>query len=1271
VRSVRGFSIVAAFVVGLVVAAGASASDRIVVSPGSLVGWRPADVSAGGARADLATGLPRRVRAEVGRAELQASRAIRRREELRSEGFVFSSPEAARGVLAAWGRAHAAHRVRLGQDGHGAVRRLRGAVTVTLAWREGSRVGLLVLVERRPVRDPLGVALLYGPLADRALRVRLPTTAWGRVLDEIRPDGTVSKQTALRAFAVVYGPLPGVRPPSGRRVRVPSGTLAGQWILEYRDRLSSAQRRIVDGRLGLLAPGVRRARAAQDIFTLIDPTFTRDPALQAVVDGWVAQYTARIGALGLTVVAGRTTQNCNCFADSFPLNASGLYGTGAANYCRVRVPAGEVIDTFRRLVLAHEVFHCFQFDLRGANVWTPLPTWIIEGMADWAALTIDSVSFSIGGGNLKEYIAHPERPLFERSYDAVGFFGHAQDAVPPLLSRSRLEGILNAGDNAASYSIAGGASENFASTWGSSVFRTVSAPEWGMTSPIAPPGFGALEPGGLTEIVNRGIVAAQPYTTSQYVVRALGDVDLLHFSIEGHARLRTKGTSYGDLRDAWFCNRSSCECPAGSEGKPPPSVPLGPLATLGLTGDPGKGTGGSIEPRLLKDFCKPKPKRKPGGKRPPGTCAAAGCPGGGPTSGGPLGCTGVGCGSTNGDPHVRTVDGRAYDFQAAGEFTLVESTRDDFDIQARQEPYPGSPFVSINSALAMRVGQATVEVDRGLPLVVRVDRRPVRIPDRRVLLLGGGGGVSEGGGQIAVVWPDGTEARVWSVSKWGVALLLRPAAARAGRLKGLLGNFDGRPANDFVGRDGTRYDADLITGNSPPGFHLLYGRFGESWRIAQSQSLFSYPSHRSTRSYTNRRFPSSPYTASSLPPSRRAAGERACRTAGITDPRIFADCVLDVGVTRDRRFAASAAKLQAIAGSAVSAGGWTAVAAGAGPASLAIDGSRLVAAYRRGNGAIEVTTLAPGAKGLAVVSRLTPFSGWATIGDPLLLPRAGGGLQMLFGGIRSATAGEPLSGVILVARRPDGSFGSPGVASSMTAASLLGAGAVLAADRTTPLWPTTFGGLHVFRGASNAVDVDLSAFSPGGSYAPTLAYDQGGRLWLAWYAQASDPARQGLYLLQLDPSTGGAAAGAVPVLAPASGDSVNNTAKLGLACARTCRLVYVDSASSGGRIVSWAPGDRAPTLVASSRSGDLRSPTAGYLADGRLWVAWADRSANRIEAKLGDAAGAGGTQVAIQPPPGALQPVDVESIVITGRLAILATWRTSTGASEWASLIGS
>jgi hypothetical protein len=52
-----------------------------------------------------------------------------------------------------------------------------------------------------------------------------------------------------------------------------------------------------------------------------------------------------------------------------------------------------------------------------------------------------------------------------------------------------------------------------------------------------------------------------------------------------------------------------------------------------------------------------------------------------------------------------------YPFQAAGEFTLLKSTQDNLQIQARQQPIPGSLTVAENTAIAMRVGSATVEVN--------------------------------------------------------------------------------------------------------------------------------------------------------------------------------------------------------------------------------------------------------------------------------------------------------------------------------------------------------------------------------------------------------------------------------------------------------------------------------------------------------------------------------------------------------------------------------
>src|SRR3546814_4966769 len=71
-------------------------------------------------------------------------------------------------------------------------------------------------------------------------------------------------------------------------------------------------------------------------------------------------------------------------------------------------------------------------------------------------------------------------------------------------------------------------------------------------------------------------------------------------------------------------------------------------------------------------------------------------------------------GADIGDPHIHTVDGKRYDFQAVGEFTLL-CDLEGMEIQTRQWPvatanpitdsYSGlTACVSINVAVALRVG---------------------------------------------------------------------------------------------------------------------------------------------------------------------------------------------------------------------------------------------------------------------------------------------------------------------------------------------------------------------------------------------------------------------------------------------------------------------------------------------------------------------------------------------------------------------------------------
>jgi hypothetical protein len=367
--------------------------------------------------------------------------------------------------------------------------------------------------------------------------------------------------------------------------------------------------------------------------------------------------------------------------------------------------------------------------------------------------------------------------------------------------------------------------------------------------------------------------------------------DVVHVAIGGPAKIYSGGLEYSDLSDAYFCTRQNCACPPGTEGQPPPLRPLFDHDYLGITGAPSKGSSGSITSLSLDDFCHPIPNPTP----PPRA-------GGG---GSPAGCS-TPCGSSSGDPHLETIAGYDYDFQAAGEFTAVKSTTDDLEIQERQEPFK-SRDVTINTAVAMSVAGDRVQIDAGSRLRLRVNgalsTAPASLPH--------GGAVGSDSEVISVRWPDGSQAEVWSVGPWGVAYLFEPAPARAGHLEGLLGNDDG-DTRHLAGRDGHVYLASALEGAR--GFAAKYRSYGESWRITQATSLFTYPAGRTTSSYIHRNIPTALRTAGLLPAHVRTAAAANCRQHGISRVAILRDCILDVGVTGQPAFAASGATLEQVAG---------------------------------------------------------------------------------------------------------------------------------------------------------------------------------------------------------------------------------------------------------------------------------------------------------------------------------------------------------------------
>jgi hypothetical protein len=281
-----------------------------------------------------------------------------------------------------------------------------------------------------------------------------------------------------------------------------------------------------------------------------------------------------------------------------------------------------------------------------------------------------------------------------------------------------------------------------------------------------------------------------------------------------------------------------------------------------------------------------------------------------------------------GDPHQMTFSRAEYDFQAAGEFTLVKSTTDDLEVQVRQEPFPGAGNIALDTATAMRVDGTVVELAANASdnLQMWVNRQPVAYADRS---LAGGGKISIGPGGATVTWPDGTTVSVFSMRTFAAAgrvtcntgnaidLTVGVPPARSGHLEGLLGD-PGAPPDELLGGNGAKYNMNVLTEPwaSAHNFDVLYHQFAPSWRVSQQSSLFYYPKGTSTATFTDLKAPSKALTVQSMAPKTALAAEKDCKAAGITNRYLLNECTYDVGLTNGRGvcLAAADAHVQATIG---------------------------------------------------------------------------------------------------------------------------------------------------------------------------------------------------------------------------------------------------------------------------------------------------------------------------------------------------------------------
>ncbi len=577
------------------------ADDGLVPGRGDVPGYRAGAGGARVARAAVGDRLPRALR--HARADGAGFRTGGRR--LTFGVFVFSGSGGARRALSHLRAGR--RRVGAGLGGFELVRSTRRTTDVAVAFRVGSAVGAVRLRSRGRLAGGSALAVTYArSLAARLQRV-LALTAWQRTLDGIAPDGSISPQLALKAFTVAYGPLPGVKRPSGPGGAPFSATLAMQLVARVWDQLSPAQQAAVDRYLG--AP--HDAASAQVAHT-VDQVLTPSPAYQALADKYNAIYRTKLpGAPPVPIRVFTASQDITVVikgkktkagADATSLNASGQWGVGAPAYCRVRVtPAGQAGSSqYKEYLLAHETFHCFEFALM-AN-WRQRTDWIIEGMADWAADTVDSASSDLIG-SYKNYLGTPTTALFARSYDAVGFWGHADEVGGRGSLWGKIPGVLAAPDDAASYALAGGTASAFVDTWASAIWRFPDAgAAWNQTDPYSVP---QSEYGGVAPrfVEKDAPLSAGPYTMAEYVVGSNPDQPLVEvLGSQGTLRAAVPKQDFGPVNSEWFC-AGKCECPPGEQSSVPSHKSFDKHFELALTGGASAGAG-SVSYHSLDEFCK-------------------------------------------------------------------------------------------------------------------------------------------------------------------------------------------------------------------------------------------------------------------------------------------------------------------------------------------------------------------------------------------------------------------------------------------------------------------------------------------------------------------------------------------------------------------------------------------------------------------------------------------------------------------------------------------
>ncbi|MDQ1659177.1 MAG: hypothetical protein QOD41_4260 [Cryptosporangiaceae bacterium] len=421
-------------------------------------------------------------------------------------------------------------------------------------------------------------------------------TAYERVLDQVGPDGTVTKDTALAAFAAAIAPLPGLPSPARSATANPSGTLAVQWILRFWPQLTAGQRDAV--RAALASPGGSggsggpAAGGGGQAPSTTDPDIDCQRADSAGAGPYRAQLDAAVAAIAahrgpLKLKTSVQVNNTNRWQPSTMYTFACRGGKVAADAgvapdsCTIHLNPKAFTgytDRDRASFLIHEAMHCFLDDRFGLR-YPSAPAWLVEGIPTW-------VQGTLGGGDPKTaehwttYLAIDKKPLYARTYDAVGYLAHLAETGTDVWSRiDPMFTAAFAGGNAAAFAAAR-PGPAFLDSWPSSYARgRHPGPAWD-TAGAGRPDYRADVP--VFALPNGGHGSFATPAAGTYLVSLAVTSDVVEFGTAPGAHGFYGDAPLASVAGQAFCAHSGgCACPSGG-----PALPALPAATayLALTG---------------------------------------------------------------------------------------------------------------------------------------------------------------------------------------------------------------------------------------------------------------------------------------------------------------------------------------------------------------------------------------------------------------------------------------------------------------------------------------------------------------------------------------------------------------------------------------------------------------------------------------------------------------------------------------------------------------